>query len=102
MAYTLVCPVYAADNKVVGHGTAAGYSPGGAWSHATRCSTMGDILRGQGIEVETAPARRGVESESDFFAAIAAKNAARSAPEQASAAEPVATVTIDGKLYREV
>ncbi len=100
MAFRLVCPAYVPDK--VGHGTDAGYSPGGAYDHATRCAAMGDLLRERDIDVETrATGRKGVETADDFFAAIVAKSAAKSEPVAASAAEPVETVTIDGVTYRK-
>lgn len=99
MAFRLVCPAFGPD--VIGHGTAAGYSAGGAYDHATRCATMGDLLRSRDIDVDTRAARRGIETEDDFFAAIVAKSAAKSEPVAASAAEPVETVTIDGVTYRK-
>jgi hypothetical protein len=101
MAFTIVCPVFTADESVRGHGTATGYTVGGALSHATRCASMGDIMRERGVAVETrATSTRGIATEDEFFQAAARKLAqVTSAPEPA--AQAAETVIIEGVAYRK-
>jgi histidinol-phosphate/aromatic aminotransferase/cobyric acid decarboxylase-like protein len=95
--FRLVCPVFAADSTVIGHGTADGYSTGGAYSHATRCEAMATLANAHGVEVTArAAGRAAIETEDAFFAAMVEKSAAKSEPVAAQASE---TVVIDGKTY---
>ena len=101
MAYRIVCPLFTADPTVTGHGSATGYSVGGALSHASRCAEMNSIMADRGLAIDLKLSTRGVQSEDEFFAAAAAKLSRITSAPVAPAAAAENVVIIDGVAYRK-